>query len=521
MEIVKNNIVSIVTGIITLAVLVWGYIRSRPYGKFGLLSWLQSLALAAPWVVFFILIATGFYPNGVFILTLIVASIVAYIVLGRELRKLGRDVDERAKLEARLAADRADEGRDPNMATIDRASSGDLGENLSRATGMPTTMPAEPGGMSPDDLDAVRSIFGIDTFFATETIPYQSGAIFRGNLRGDPEATYDSLAAKIATATENRYRAFLIENRDGKPVVVVLPTADDPKPMNATQIGLAIALLLGTIATTAIASGLFLNFDLFSQLDRLSEVIPLTLGIWAIIGTHEIAHIVAARRYNASLSWPFFIPSWQIGTFGAIVRFQSILPNRSALFDISAAGPIAGLLLSIAMLVFGFELSTDTSLFQIPTDFFRGSILVAGIAKLLIGDRLAASLVSIHPLVLLGWLGLVINALNLLPAGKLDGGRMMQAIYGRRVAGVATILSLLFLGIATLVNPLALYWAIVILVVQRDLERPSSNELIEPNDSRVIVALLGFLVMILTLIPLTPSLAAKWGIGSAALIFGG
>jgi membrane-associated protease RseP (regulator of RpoE activity) len=171
--------------------------------------------------------------------------------------------------------------------------------------------------------------------------------------------------------------------------------------------------------------------------------------------------------------------------------------------------------------VLGLELSTDTSLFQIPTDFFRGSILVGGIAKLLIGDRLAASLVSIHPLVLLGWLGLVINALNLLPAGKLDGGRMMQAIYGRRVAGVATILSLLFLGIATLVNPLALYWAIVILVVQRDLERPSSNELVEPSDSRVIVALLGFLVMILTLIPLTPSLAAKWGIGSAAIVFGG
>jgi ABC-type Co2+ transport system permease subunit len=66
-----------------------------------------------------------------------------------------------------------------------------------------------------------------------------------------------------------------------------------------------------------------------------------------------------------------------------------------------------------------------------------------------------------------------------------------------------------------------LYWAIVILVVQRDLERPSSNELIEPNDTRAAIALLSFLVMILTLIPLTPSLATTWGIGSAALIFGG
>ena len=523
MEIVKNNIVSIVTGLITVAVLVWGYVRSRPYGKFGLLSWLQSLALAAPWVTFFVLIAIGVYPNGVFILSLIVASIVAYILLGRELRQLARDADERAKLEARLAAEAqkidGETGRETGGG--DRPSSGDLGANLSRATGMPTPLPAEPVAMSSEDLDAVRSIFGIDTFFATETIPYQSGAIFRGNLRGEPEATYESLAAKIATVADHRYRAFLVENRDGKPVVVVLPIADDPQPMSGTQIGLVIALGLGTIVTTAIASGLFLSFDLLANLDRLTEVIPLTLGIWAIIGVHEVAHVIAARRYKVSLSWPFFIPSWQIGTFGAIVRFQSILPNRSALFDIAAAGPMAGIALSIAMLVFGFELSTETSLFQIPTDFFRGSILVGSLAKLLIGDRLAASLVSIHPLVLLGWLGLVINGLNLLPAGKLDGGRMMQAIYGRRVAGVATILSLLFLGVATLVNPLALYWAIVILVVQRDLERPSSNELIEPSDSRVIVALLGFLVMILTLIPLTPSLAAKWGIGSAAIVFGG
>ena len=139
----------------------------------------------------------------------------------------------------------------------------------------------------------------------------------------------------------------------------------------------------------------------------------------------------------------------------------------------------------------------------------------------LTSDKLASTLVSVHPLVLLGWLGLVINALNLLPAGQLDGGRIMQAIYGRRVAGVATILSLLFLGLATLVNPLALYWAILILVAQRDLERPSANELAEPDDARAIVALLGFLLVILTLIPLTPSLAARWGIGSAAIVFGG
>jgi len=512
MEIVKNNIVSLLTGLVVVAVLAWGYVRSRPYGKLGLLSWLQSLALAAPWVAFFVLIAIGIYPNGVFILTLIISSIVAYILLGRSLRQLARDEDERAKIEAQLAA-RSSDGDAPDR------SNQTLGDGIGRATGMPTALPEPDLGMSPEDLEAVRSIFGVDTFFATETIPYQAGAIFRGNLRGEPEPTYQSLATKIAAATDDRYRAFLIPNRDGKPVVVVLPTADDPKPLNASQKLLSIALLAATIVTTAIAGGLFLNFDLFAEPERWREVVPLAAGIWAIAGTHEIGHLVAARRHGVSLSWPFFLPAWQIGTFGSIVRFQSILPDRTALFDIAASGPIASAVLSLGMLVLGFELSDDASLFQIPTDFFRGSILVAGVAKLAIGDRLAATLVAVHPLVLLGWLGLVINALNLLPAGQLDGGRMMQAIYGRRVAGIATILSLLFLGVATLVNPLALYWAILILVVQRDLERPSANELTEPDDVRAIVALLGFLLVILTLIPLTPSLAARWGIGSAAMMF--
>ncbi|MGD1903490.1 MAG: site-2 protease family protein [Geitlerinemataceae cyanobacterium] len=523
MEIVKNNIVSILTGGVVVAVLVWGYIRSRPYGKLGLLSWLQSLALAAPWVTFFVSIALGIYPNGVFILASIVASIVAYILLGRSLRQLARDEDERAKLEARLAARSPDASTSeapgsPNESKIPNAN---LRDGLSRATGMPTARPQPDIGMSAEDLEAVRSIFGIDTFFATETIPYQSGAIFRGNLRGEPEPTYQSLESKIAAATDNRYRAFLIPNRDGKPVVVVLPTADDPKPLNVSQKLLALVLFAATIVTTAIASGLFLSFDLFAQPERWREVVPLAAGIWAIAGTHEIGHLVAARKHGVSLSWPFFLPAWQIGTFGSIVRFQSILPNRTALFDIAAAGPLASVAVSLGMMLLGFSLSNDASLFQIPTDFFRGSILVASLAKLAIGDKLASTLVSVHPLVLLGWLGLVINALNLLPAGQLDGGRIMQAIYGRRVAGVATILSLLFLGLATLVNPLALYWAILILVAQRDLERPSANELAEPDDARAIVALLGFLLVILTLIPLTPSLAARWGIGSAAIVFGG
>ncbi|MEL6385600.1 MAG: site-2 protease family protein, partial [Cyanobacteria bacterium J06626_18] len=100
-----------------------------------------------------------------------------------------------------------------------------------------------------------------------------------------------------------------------------------------------------------------------------------------------------------------------------------------------------------------------------------------------------------------------------LPAGQLDGGRIVQAIYGRKTAGRATAVTLVILGIASLANPLALYWAALILFLQRNLERPAQNELTEPDDARAALGLLALFLTLATLIPLTPTLAGRLGIG--------
>ena len=121
-----------------------------------------------------------------------------------------------------------------------------------------------------------------------------------------------------------------------------------------------------------------------------------------------------------------------------------------------------------------------------------------------------------HPLTVIGWLGLVITALNLLPAGQLDGGRIVQAIYGRKIARRTTVATLVILGIISLVNssnPIPLYWTILVAFLQRELERPSLNELTEPDDTRAGWGLLLLFLMLATLIPLSPSLAGRLGIG--------
>jgi membrane-associated protease RseP (regulator of RpoE activity) len=232
-----------------------------------------------------------------------------------------------------------------------------------------------------------------------------------------------------------------------------------------------------------------------------------------VLSLHELGHWVIARQHQIRLYWPFFVPTWQIGTFGAITRFASLLPNRSVLFDIAFAGPALGGIASFALLILGLSLSHQGIAFQIPANFFQGSLLVGTLARVVLGDALQQPLVGIHPFALVGWLGLVITAINLMPAGQLDGGRIVHAIYGRKVAGRATIATLIVLGIVSFVNPLALYWALLILFLQRDLERPPLNELSEPNDARAALGLLVLFLMAATLLPLTPALAGRLGIG--------
>jgi membrane-associated protease RseP (regulator of RpoE activity) len=144
-------------------------------------------------------------------------------------------------------------------------------------------------------------------------------------------------------------------------------------------------------------------------------------------------------------------------------------------------------------------------------------VLVGSLAKVILGSALEAAVVDINPLVIIGWLGLVITALNLLPAGKLDGGRIVHAIYGRKTARRSTLATLIILGIISLfnpANPIPLYWTVLILFLQRDLERPVQNELTEPDDSRAAWGLLALFLMLATLIPLSTSLAGRIGLGS-------
>ena len=483
--------------IFALGFVYWGFRRAQPYGKLGILAWLQSVLLMTPWLIFFIFLGLGIYLNIVAILFLLVVCVIIYIWLGNLIRAEGQSMMWQKQVKERLPKE--------------NSSSPSPQEETPKERIVPEPIPIDP-----EDLKIIKGIFGIDTFFATESISYQEGAIFRGNLRGEADSVHRRLSEKLNKSFGDKYHLFLVESPEEKPVVIVLPSRNDPQPATLAQKNLALVLLVATIATSLEAASLLQGFDWFGELGRFSEVLPIALGLGLILAAHEMGHRAIAQQYNITMGLPFFIPSWQIGSFGAITRFESILPHRTALFDIAFAGPAVGGIMSLLILILGLILSHPGSIFEIPSEFFQSSILIGILGKIILGSQLQQPLVEVNLLTVIGWLGLNITALNLMPAGQLDGGRIVQGIYGRKTARKTTIATLILLGLVVIFNPgnsIVLYWAIIILFLQRELERPSLNELTEPDDTRAGLAFLALLLMLVVLLPLSPNFAVRLGIG--------
>ncbi|MEL6165843.1 MAG: site-2 protease family protein, partial [Cyanobacteria bacterium J06628_3] len=206
-------------------ILAWGFVRAKPYGKLGVLAWLQSVVLIAPWLLYFGSLAAGIYINIAGLLFLAIGFAGVYIAIGRQLRAMGQEEMIKKKASERIA-EQASQGQSEQSSQVNEPS-------------QPEIIP-----IPEEDLSTIRSIFGIDTYFATETIAYQEGAIFKGNLRGEPEDVFYRLSTSLRERVGDKYRLFLLENPEGRPTVIVLPSRNDPRPMTTPQKAFAGVLLL-------------------------------------------------------------------------------------------------------------------------------------------------------------------------------------------------------------------------------------------------------------------------------------
>ncbi len=242
---------------------------------------------------------------------------------------------------------------------------------------------------------------------------------------------------------------------------------------------LNVALFVLTFASAFIA-GSVLNDTQLPEPTR-AEMVRHGLGfsaaLVAILLAHEMGHFVLSKIHGVDASWPYFIPApllSLIGTFGAVIRLRSLPRTRAALIDIGAAGPIAGFLMAIPILIVGLRLSTVVpleaqaqrwSLFEtfmswlerghflpMKDAFDLGSPLgMTLLQRLVVGPLGPGQALALHPIAVAGWFGLLLTALNLLPLGQLDGGHCLYAASPRlhRTLGPPLAALLVGLGIFT------------------------------------------------------------------------
>jgi membrane-associated protease RseP (regulator of RpoE activity) len=271
--------------------------------------------------------------------------------------------------------------------------------------------------------------------------------------------------------------------------------------------------------------------------DRLWGSALFTCGTLLILGAHELGHFFMARAHGVDASLPYFLPvPFGFGTLGAVIRLKGAVPTRNALVDIGAAGPLAGLLIAVPLLVVGVALSPvvdvptgpayalpRTSLWHLAElaglwarELLRGiPAPVEASEAMLFGDNLLLWLLSrvihgalppgrelaAHPVLLAGWFGTLVTMLNLLPVGQLDGGHLTHAWFGARAVRLGRVLAGALLPLALFASASWLVWFFLAARVV-GFEHPPVTDDAEPlSRGRRVVCVLCLVALALTFMP--------------------
>ncbi len=177
--------------------------------------------------------------------------------------------------------------------------------------------------------------------------------------------------------------------------------------------------------------------QLLTNWETLQYGLSFSLSLLFILICHEMGHYIACRIYRVEATLPFFIPTPPLlgpaGTFGAFIQIRSPMPSRKAVFDIGVAGPIAGFIALLPIAVIAFMTIKTTSAPPVlaeGTIVFADPLLFQGLALVFGIDLHAATANAFY---CAAWVGLLVTALNLIPAGQLDGGHAIYAVFGPRV----------------------------------------------------------------------------------------
>lgn len=352
---------------------------------------------------------------------------------------------------------------------------------------------------------------------------------YRGHLLSeDSAAAYDELSERLVPY--NLTPIFRLE--DGRHVIYLAQKQAEPaKEKISTNIILFVLTVFSVMLAGAQPEGPIPS-DFVGQLLALAGSIftgwPFALSLLGILLAHELGHYFMSRYHKTPATLPYFIPFpfSPLGTMGAAILMRGTPKNKRILFDIGVAGPIAGLVVAIPVLLLGLSLSELGTIDPNPNGFLEGNSLIYLLAKFIVfGQLLPAPVepqgilywlryfftgspipfggldVFIHPVAFAGWAGILVTALNLIPAGTLDGGHVVYSLFGDKakkafpfIIGLLAVLGFFWNG--------WWLWAVLLFWLGRVNAQPMDQiTTLDPTRKLIAYAMIVVFILVFTPVP--------------------
>lgn len=380
----------------------------------------------------------------------------------------------------------------------------------------------------------VKKIFNV--YSVTTGGPKQGFRVrYTGKLtHQDSEAAYDQLAEALSSMKLTP----LFKKADGEQLILIVDQRPEatigPVWVNLLLFALTIVSVMFTGAQFAYTDG----GNPFQSLDGFARYVlsgwPFALSLLGILLAHELGHYLVGRSRGETVTLPYFIPFpfSAFGTMGAFINMKEIPKNKKHLMDIGMAGPLIGLLVAIPVLFIGLSLSSvgpiEADLPEGTIQFFEGNSLFYLFAKYVtFGELLPQPAsygdmspvlywvryfftgspvpvggldVQIHPVAWAGWAGLFVTAINLIPAGQLDGGHILYVLLGKEkakktfpfVLGVLVIMGIFWQG--------WWLWAALVFFFGRRYAEPL-DQITTVDRKRKLLGILALIIFILIFTP--------------------
>lgn len=393
-----------------------------------------------------------------------------------------------------------------------------------------------PSASQPDPyLPLIKQVFRIDDVtWGTENQKFL--VRYHGELLIDSQKAFEKLSSGLISHEVTPM--FRIE--DGRETIILLKGIVRPRPSNP-WINLLLFIVTGI---SVIFAGTLFEYRGPLTTD-LNEVWPFLLpsllrglafagSLLAILLAHEFGHYLAARYHRSAVTLPYFIPFpfSPFGTMGAFIQLKEPPKNKRILLDIGIAGPLAGLVVAVPLVIIGLSLShvdkiplflspgqaiqlEGNSLLYLmmkyivfgqwlpaPTNFAGVNPLIYWLRYFFTGQPVPFGAVDVilHPVAWAGWAGLLITALNLIPAGQLDGGHVLYTLLGKKARIFLPFILIALIILGTVWSGWWL-WAVLIFLLGRSFAEPLDQ--ITPLDSRrQAIAIFGLIVFVLVFTPI-------------------